>query len=48
MEAAASLATGTKRRSAPALAAISRRSVQKGRKKDEVGAVGMEETSPVA
>jgi len=52
-EAGASLATGTKRRSASlsavalakaeALAAISRGTVRDGRKKDEVGAEGMEE-----
>jgi hypothetical protein len=37
-EAAASLATATKRRSASALAAMSRRTALNGRKKDEVGA----------
>jgi len=46
--AGASLATGTKRRSASALAAISRRTAPNGRKKDEIGVVGMEETSSAA
>jgi hypothetical protein len=39
-EAGASLATGTKWRSASALAAGSRRTVLEGRKKDEIGAEG--------
>src|ERR1700679_2266474 len=46
--AGASPATGTKRRSASALAAISRRTAPNGRKKDEIGVGGMVEAGVCA